>query len=129
MLEYPQAFDGGVQISAHRLVAKRALGEELPKGAVIHHVDGNVKNFIGSNLVICPDQAYHKLLHMREAALDACGNANWLRCKYCKKYDAPDKLVSMKMSAKPSPRTFHLECNREYQRSIYVPGKRVRVRR
>jgi len=49
----------------HVLVAEKALGKSLPKGAVVHHVDLDKKNNKPSNLVICPDQAYHLLLHKR----------------------------------------------------------------
>jgi len=49
----------------HVLVAEKALGKTLPKGAVVHHVDGNRKNNEPTNLVVCPNQAYHLLLHKR----------------------------------------------------------------
>ena len=49
----------------HRLVAEKALGKPLPPDAVIHHVDGDSMNNRPSNLVVCPDQGYHRLLHIR----------------------------------------------------------------
>lgn len=49
----------------HVAVAEKALGKPLPKGAVVHHVDLNKQNNVGSNLVVCPNQAYHLLLHKR----------------------------------------------------------------
>jgi hypothetical protein len=77
----------------HRLIAARALGHPLPRRAVVHHVDGDVANNAPANLVICPDQAYHRLIHQRDAAQRACGNANWRKCAYCKVFDAPEHLI------------------------------------
>lgn len=54
----------------HVLLAEKALGRKLPEGAVVHHMDGNPSNnHQPFNLVICPDQAYHALLHKRAADL------------------------------------------------------------
>jgi hypothetical protein len=82
----------GVQKFAHVLVAERVLGRPLPPGAVVHHADGNRANNDPSNLVICPSQAYHRLLHRRINALAASGHADWRKCWICKQYDAPSNL-------------------------------------
>jgi hypothetical protein len=50
----------------HVLVAERALGKPLPKGAKVHHVNGIKSDNRPENLVICPDEAYHQLLHKRQ---------------------------------------------------------------
>ena len=75
---------------AHRNVAEKALGKKLPKGAIVHHVDEDKKNNTPTNLVICPSQAYHFLLHSRMEALEACGHADWKKCHMCGLYSAPD---------------------------------------
>jgi hypothetical protein len=50
----------------HVFLAEKALGKLLPKGAVVHHMNENkADNFTPLNLVVCPDQAYHALLHKR----------------------------------------------------------------
>lgn len=53
----------------HLLVAERALGRLLRGSEEVHHVDRNRANNDPGNLVICPDRAYHMLLHRRERAL------------------------------------------------------------
>lgn len=58
----------------HVSVAEKALGKPLPKGAVVHHVDEDKKNNDPKNLVICPSQAYHLLLHKRMRDRDRLQN-------------------------------------------------------
>lgn len=77
----------------HVVIAERVLGKPLPDGAEVHHVDGNKANNDHTNLVICPDVAYHQLLHRRQRALDASGHADWRKCTICKQYDAPANLI------------------------------------
>jgi hypothetical protein len=74
----------------HIIIAEKALGHKLPPGAVVHHWVG--KSNENSNLAIFPNQAYHLLIHQRMAAKKACGNPNWRKCVYCKKYDDPENM-------------------------------------
>lgn len=83
----------GRRVMEHVAIAEKALGKPLPPGAEVHHVDENRANNANTNLVICPDTAYHQLLHRRARALDACGNADWRKCTLCKQYDAPANLI------------------------------------
>lgn len=68
----------------HLLIAERALGHRLPKGAVVHHFDGNKRNNARTNLVICEDQSYHRLLHRRQDIILFGGNPETERlCHGC----------------------------------------------
>ncbi len=107
----------------HVAIAEKAFGGPLPNGAQVHHVNENCADNRGENLVICPDAAYHKLLHRRMRALDACGNANWLSCKYCHQYDDPSNMYV-------NPKNiYHWECCRKYnrQRKGWNPSQNNRV--
>lgn len=101
----------GRNVPEHRIVAERALGRLLPPAAVVHHVDENRQNNAPSNLVICPDDKYHKLLHVRMDARAACGNANWRKCPYCRQYDDPARMRGEK-----SGRFVHRECSARAKR-------------
>jgi HNH endonuclease len=61
----------GEKILEHVMLAEKALGRKLPPGVVVHHMNGDkLDNFTPFNLVICPDQAYHMLLHKRARDLE-----------------------------------------------------------
>jgi hypothetical protein len=55
----------------HVAIAEQVLGRPLPKGACVHHIDGNKANNSHDNLVICENQTYHFLLHSRAKLLAA----------------------------------------------------------
>lgn len=105
----------GVNRLLHHIVAERAFGKSLPRNAVVHHVDENPTNNEPSNLVICQDQKYHLMLHMRMRALAVCGNANWLFCRYCKSYHPPEESVYR--ANKNGGNYLKLECERAYDRA------------
>lgn len=67
----------------YRVFAERALGHPLPPKAVVHHWDEDVTNNAPSNLVICEDRAYHKLLHARARRLRDTGSLDMKRCPDC----------------------------------------------
>jgi hypothetical protein len=65
---HPNASKDG-RVAEHTIVASKALGKGLPKGAVVHHINGNVQDNRPENLVICENQSYHRLLHCRMNAI------------------------------------------------------------
>jgi hypothetical protein len=92
----------------HILIAEAAMGKLLPISAVVHHTDEKKGRIDPRGLVICPDDNYHRLLHMRSRALAACGNADWRKCKICKNYDDPKNL---RIDGNPGGDCFHAACN------------------
>jgi len=104
----------------HILIAEKALGKAFPEKAIIHHVDEDRLNNKPSNLVICENQAYHMLLHQRLRALISCGNANWMMCRYWKKYDDIKNLKTYKNKF-----YFHRDCYNKYQNKSYYRRKKT----
>jgi hypothetical protein len=88
------------------------LGRDLPAGVVIHHVDGNIKNNAKSNLVICEDDSYHKLLHARLRALQATGDPKKRQCAYCKEWDSMENMTPF------YARGYHKRCAAAYQAGL-----------
>lgn len=99
---------GGIRRLTHVLVAGKALGKTLPNGSVVHHVNENKLDNRNENLVICPNRAYHLLIHQRMRALESCGHADWRKCNYCHQYDAIENLVIKKHGG-----VYHRKCNAE----------------
>lgn len=55
----------------HILKAEKALGKPLPSKVEVHHFNEIRNDNRNSNLVVCQDRAYHRLLHRRLRALKA----------------------------------------------------------
>lgn len=102
----------------HRLLAERALGRPLPKGAEVHHVDGDTMS-PSPRLVICQDRTYHRLLHWRAMVIRAGGDpALHSVCKRCyaAKPFAMFKRQSKNRTATSPVRTWCKQCDAAYRR-------------
>lgn len=97
----------------HVFIVEKILGYELPTGVQVHHFDGDGTNNSNHNLVVCPSQEYHSLLHCRQRAFASCGNADWRPCAYCRIYSALDDLIPHKKS------WAHRDCKNTYLRERY----------
>lgn len=107
-------FRGEKRISEHRQIVEHALGHRLPPGAEVHHFNGVPGDNRRGNLVACQDRAYHMLLHQRQRALEATGNARAVRCYICKTYDDSSRIYVYP----GRPGGFHPECLRANRKRL-----------
>lgn len=104
--------DGKGYIFEHTIFAEQALGKPLPEKAVVHHFGDTADN---SKLVICQDQEYHMLLHIRAKALAECGNASYRKCCYCREYDDPMNLYVKRQKIR-GWNVYHRSCLAKYSK-------------
>ncbi len=71
------------KVKEHRAIAENALGHQLPQRAEIHHWDDNKQNNASSNLVICQNHRYHRLLHARKRRFEQTGSLQLKKCSVC----------------------------------------------
>lgn len=113
MFEYKRATSYGRRVTRALANAEKALGKRVPKGAIVHHASGDWTDDSNENLVICPSAEYHRLLHKRMDAMRECGNPNFVKCQFCKKWDDPERMVHVKKTDRPSTTFFHYSCRSE----------------
>ena len=122
MRDHPRASSEG-QVLEHHVVVEERLGHRLRSSAEIHHINGDKQDNRPQNLVVCHDSTYHKLLHRRQAALDACGNPNWRKCKYCGQHDDPANMRDCSITGGKEHRGCKLKWRRERHAELH-PGVR-----
>jgi len=107
----------------HVVVAEKALGKPLPLKAKVHHLDEDRANNAGNNLVICEDQAYHAMLHLRMKSLRATGNPNLRQCYCCKEWRQTESFFRRKNGKLIS---ICKECAKKKKNALY-PNRKAKV--
>ena len=111
---HPHADERG-RVLEHVFIASSVLGRPLPAGTVVHHFDGTRSNNVKTNLVICEDQGYHRMLHRRQAAYEACGDANKFQCRHCKCWDTEENMKVFRLRKKTGEpngwQAYHRSCH------------------
>lgn len=102
---------GGYYVYEHVLIAEQALGRALPAKAEVHHVNEIKTDNTHSNLVICENRGYHRLLHMRMNALQATGNPDARCCSHCKRWE-----LDLTQGTINSRSFRHRRCHAQYMR-------------
>ena len=97
-----------------RWVWERAFGS-IPKGRVIHHVDGDPTNDALGNLMCLP-KAQHEDFHdwLRGEFIWVAG-MQWKRCSRCHEYKSPDEFHKHKQG-RNGCHSCCKDCRREYKR-------------
>jgi len=104
------------------LIVEKALGKYLPLPSIVHHVDGNRSNNTNRNLIVCQDESYHHLIHIRTRALRECGDARKRKCLFCKQYDDVSNLF---LSKTHHTSAYHRECRAAYFKAYEMKRKGV----
>jgi hypothetical protein len=104
----------------HIIAASNAYGGKLPLKSRVHHFDCDYRNYKNNNLVVCNDDAYHRLIHIRTSAFNICGNANYRKCDFCKVWDDPSNMTKIKGRAT----YYHKKCNTKHhaERRLRLKG-------
>lgn len=103
--DHPNAHKGG-QLYEFRLEASKILGKALPAKCIVHHYD--------DFYILCEDQTYHLLLHIRQRAFEATGDPHKRKCYLCKQYDT---LMNLRMYiCSGRTRYYYNSCNTEKAR-------------
>jgi hypothetical protein len=64
---HPRSRSGFVKESI--LIAEKALGKYLPKGAIVHHMNGDPSDNTPSNLAVLQNVAHHNIIHKKTRML------------------------------------------------------------
>ncbi len=86
MPDHPRSNSNGYVLE-HIVVAEKALGKPLPPMASVHHINEDRGDCRNQNLVICQDEAYHRMIHARMNIVKAGGNPD--RDKVCGRCKRP----------------------------------------
>ena len=108
---------GGSGKRQHVKIVEAVLGKELPSEARVHHIDGNGRNNVLTNLLVCPSETYHQLIHLRQRAFDESGNPTFRKCPFCKQWSDPKEMIVVGDVPKRNKRYCHRKCKSDYERN------------
>jgi metal-responsive CopG/Arc/MetJ family transcriptional regulator len=104
-------------VKEHILIIEKAYGINVTSEMEIHHKNENRADNRLENLVLCANVAEHRLLHQKLRALKSCGNENYRKCPFCKKYDNPSNMNEQKHKEYEST-YFHSSCRNEHLKRL-----------
>lgn len=99
----------------HILIAEKILGRPIGKEEAVHHIDGDKRNNLPSNLLVLANNTEHKQVHLAQKAELECGNSAKRKCTFCKKYDDINNMYFNK--------TAHSYRHRECWKKYYAENK------
>jgi HNH endonuclease len=115
--------------SEHLIIAERAIGHKLPKGAEVHHVNEDKRDNRPENLVICPSREYHALLHQRAAVVRAGGDPNTQKlCSRCRQLKLLTEFSRNNQRKSHKRAAYCRSCTAEYKRTCAVDREKRRAR-
>lgn len=68
----------------HIIIIEQILGKPLNSPHCVHHINGIKSDNLHSNLIVCENEAYHKILHKRQRSIKATGSPHYRHCWDCK---------------------------------------------
>ncbi len=123
MPEHPRANKNGF-VREHIIIAEKALGKYLPKGAVVHHINQIKTDNRNENLLICENDSYHQSLHRRLRAYLETGNADTRLCYFCGKYDELENMKIVPLNQGGASKAYHKTCKNKYDNERYAKNKK-----
>jgi len=112
--DHPRANPNGYVLE-HLLAMEKHLGRPILPTEAVHHIDGNKANNAIENLQLFETWGKHLSFHARLRAFQATGHWDWVKCKFCKQYDAPTNMFVSKVNNN----NYHRACCRKYEREKY----------
>jgi len=111
--EHPRASYGYVR--EHILVMEEAIGRQLKKEEIVHHIDEDKGNNYIGNLILFANGTMHKKFHNRLLAFKICGHYDWRKCKFCKNYDDISNMHENYNKRTNCYNYYHKKCQNLYQ--------------
>jgi ribosomal protein L24E len=116
---HPRATKNKPYVHEHVLVMEKLIGRCLTQKERVHHINEVKNDNCPENLLLCANEAAHRVIHRQLRAIQATGHINWRTCMFCKEYDDPTNMKEVVRSDSKTPRLFHNECRNKYRKQQY----------